>query len=77
MLLIPNAVALVQNAPHPKEAEELMAFLRRPEVVVRLVKAGALEGAQAEPAKGLQVKWDALLRDLDPATATLKEIFLR
>lgn len=77
MLLIPNAVALAEGAPHLKAAEQLMAFLQRPEVVDRLVKDGALEGAQAPPGTGLQVNWEALLKDLEPATATLKEIFLR
>ena len=77
MLLIPNAIAVPQGAPHPQAADQLMAFLARPEVVARLVKDGALEGAQAPPATGLQVNWDALLKDLDPATVTLKGIFLR
>jgi len=77
MLLIPNAIAITQAAPHPEAAEQLMTFLRQPAVVERLVRDGALEGAQAPPATGLQVNWDALLSDLDSATATLKDIFLR
>jgi len=76
-LLIPNAVGVAQGAPHPIDAERLMTFLQRPEVVERLVKDGALEGAQATPSIGLQVNWNALLKDLDASTTTLKEIFLR
>ena len=77
MLLIPNAVGVVQGAPHPIAAERLMTFLQRPEVLERLVRDGALEGAQASPSTGLGVNWDALLKDLDASTTTLKEIFLR
>ena len=77
MLLIPNAVAVTERSPHPQAAVDLMAFLQRREVVDRLVREGALEGATAPTDTGLQVDWEALLNDLEPATASLKQIFLR
>ena len=77
MLLIPNTVAVVRGAPHALEAEQMFQFLLRPEVARRLVQEAALEGAQSSQEPGLQVHWEALLRDLDAATATLREVFLR
>jgi iron(III) transport system substrate-binding protein len=76
-LLIPNTVALVRDSPHPTEGGQLFQFLQRPEVAARLVKEAALEGGKPEPQAGLQVNWEALLKDLDPAVAAMKEIFLR
>jgi hypothetical protein len=45
----------------------------------RLVEAGALEGASAQDVRSSTLKpdWDAVLRDLDSATAALQKIFLR
>jgi iron(III) transport system substrate-binding protein len=76
-LLIPNTVAIVRGAPHAAEAEQMFQFLQRPEVAERLVKEAALESAQADQSQGLQVDWKTLLADLDAATGTMKEIFLR
>jgi iron(III) transport system substrate-binding protein len=76
-LLIPNTVAVVRGAPHPAEAEQMFQFLQRPEVAERLVKEAALEGARASQREGLQVDWPALLADLDSATETMKQLFLR
>ena len=76
-LLIPNTVAVVQGAPHAAEAERLSQFLQRPELAERLVKEAALEGTQTGQPQGLQVDWEALLRDLDAGTATMRDIFLR
>ena len=76
-LLIPNTVAVVQGAPHAAEAEQLFQFLQRPEVAQQLVKAAALEGTQPGQQQGLQVDWKALLKDLEAATASLRNIFLR
>ena len=45
----------------------------------QLVAAQALEGISEKDISTttLQANWDALLRDLDPTTAQLNEIFLR
>jgi iron(III) transport system substrate-binding protein len=79
MLLIPNTVGVVQNAPHSQAAERLFEFLQQRAVVERLVSARALEGVSMSEVTSptLKVNWEALLRDLEPATAKLNEIFLR
>lgn len=79
MLLIPNTVGVVRNAPHPAPAERLFEFLQQRPVIERLVSAKALEGLSIPDATTppLKVNWEALLRDLEPATAKLNEIFLR
>ena len=76
-LLIPNTVAVVRNAPHPQEAERLFVFLQSEAVAKRLVEAHALEGVGSAPQAVLQVDWDALLKEIEPGTAVMKEIFLR
>jgi len=78
-LLIPNAVGIIRNAPHPGPAAKLFDFLRRPEIAERLIAAKALEGISiatvATPT--LKPDWNSLLRDLEPVTAKLNQIFLR
>jgi iron(III) transport system substrate-binding protein len=78
-LLIPNTVAVIRGAPDPKLGQRLFEYLQSPEVVEKLVRAKALEGASAAGVQTptLQVDWDALLRDLDRTTAALNQIFLR
>jgi iron(III) transport system substrate-binding protein len=76
-LLIPNTVAIVRDAPHPREAEQLVRFLQQPQIARRLVAARALEGAEANAQAGLNVDWAALLHDLDQASAALRSMFLR
>ena len=75
-LLIPNTIALVRGSRSPDTADELRAFLQRPETVERLIAAGALEGSHS-PRAGVTVDWAALLSDLDSATDTLRAIFVR
>ena len=77
--LIPNTVAVINRAPHPEDAQQLFLYLQSPEVPNRLVQVQALEGVDAVqvPARTLAIKWDDLLRDLEPATTILKHIFLR
>jgi iron(III) transport system substrate-binding protein len=75
-LFIPNTVALIRGSRSPEAADELGAFLQRPETIQRLIAAGALEGSQA-PRAGLMVDWGTLLSDLDSATDTLRAIFVR
>jgi iron(III) transport system substrate-binding protein len=78
-LLIPNTVAVIRNAPHPEPAEKLFDFLQRPEVAERLIAAKALEGFSAAKVSTPTLKpdWSFLLRDLEPVTAKLNQIFLR
>jgi iron(III) transport system substrate-binding protein len=78
-LLIPNTVAVVRGAPHPEAADELFAWLQRPEVAARLVAAGALEGVETAPAgaKTLTPDWSRLVSELEAVTDRLKTIFLR
>jgi iron(III) transport system substrate-binding protein len=76
-LLIPNTVGVVRDAPHPASAQKLFEYLQRREVIGQLIVAQALEGAKPGRNPHLQVDWDAVLRDLEPGTKELKEIFLR
>ena len=78
-LLIPNTVAVIRRAPHPEAAQKLFEFLQRREVAERLIAVHALEGFSASEvtAPTLKPDWDALLRELEPATETLRRVFLR
>ena len=84
MLLIPNTVAVIRNAPHTTAAQKLFEFLQRPDVTQQLVKAGALEGAALLPEVKLwnpvfdwSRDWEKILRDLDATTKQLNEVFLK
>jgi len=78
-LLIPNTVGIIRNAPHPEPAEKLFDFLQRPQLAERLIAAKALEGNSiaAVSTPTLKPDWNSLLRDLEPVTAKLNQIFLR
>lgn len=79
-LFLPNTVGVVRGAPHPAEAQRFFEYLQTREVSQRLVDAHALEGAVFDANQtntGMKVDWDALLRDLEPATAEMNGIFLR
>jgi iron(III) transport system substrate-binding protein len=78
-LLIPNTVAVVRGARHQRAAEKLYAYLRRSEVLEKLVAAHALEGVSPPngPNAMLKPDWDRLLADLEADTTELKQIFLR
>jgi iron(III) transport system substrate-binding protein len=78
-LLIPNTVAVTRSPQHTAEAQWLFNYLQSREVIDQLIAAKALEGASVgeAPVRGLKVDWLVLLRDLDPVTAKLNEIFLR
>lgn len=78
-LLIPNTIGITRNAPHPRAAQRLFDYLRRREVVERLIAAKALEGASTDEVSTptLRVSWNRLLRDLESVTSTLNGIFLR
>jgi len=78
-LLIPNTIAVLRGAPHPAQAQQLFDYLRRREVIQRLIAAHALEGFSVSEIKvpTLHPDWTALLRDLDGATSAMGKIFLR
>jgi iron(III) transport system substrate-binding protein len=78
-MVIPNTVALVAHRPHPSEARELFDFLQRPEIAKRLEEVHALESAaRADTVPDrLRVNYPDLLRDLDSATRSLEQIFLK
>jgi iron(III) transport system substrate-binding protein len=78
-LLIPNVVAITRGAPRGSQAAVLFAWLQRSANVRRLVALGALEGADPAEAgvAGLRPDWAALVADIEPGTALLREIFLR
>jgi iron(III) transport system substrate-binding protein len=79
MLLIPNTVAIIRNAPHPEPAEKLFDYLQRPAVAERLIAVKALEGLATARVSTptLKPEWNSLLRDLDAVTTKLNQIFLR
>ncbi len=78
-LAIFNTVAIVRDAPHSLQAQKLFVFLQSERVYEQLKAAGAVEKKFARVPEGelFESDWSTLLRDLDSATATLKEIFLR
>jgi iron(III) transport system substrate-binding protein len=78
-LLIPNTVAVVRHAPHPAASQRLFDYLQTHAVTDQLVQAGALEGARAADVRSATLKpdWEAVIRDLDSATAALQKVFLR
>ncbi len=72
-VLIPNSVALVRRAPHPGEAKRLVEFLASDAVSEKLISASALEGKVWKSS----LDWNSLLDELEPATETMRGIFLR
>ena len=77
-LLIPNTVAVIRNATHQGNAQQLFEYLQRGEVLKKLLQANALEyGTDGTDTTTLRPDWDALLRDLETTTKQLNEIFLR
>jgi iron(III) transport system substrate-binding protein len=78
-LLIPNTVAVVRACPHPEAAQKLFDHLQQRKVLETLIAASALEGIAPHQVstRTLRPDWDALVRDLEPSTSKLKEIFLR
>lgn len=79
LLLIPNTIGLVRDAPHAETAQKLSDYLQSREVVARLIAAHALEGYDAKlvATPTLRTDWTKLLADLDTGTLALKDIFLR
>lgn len=77
-IAIRNAVAIVANAPHPKNAIALHSYLTSPEVDGRLIDADAAEGAgRPTGIEGLHDEdWPKIQGDLEWVTDILKERFL-
>jgi len=78
-LLIPNTLGVIRASPHPEPAQRLFEYLQTPDVSARLIAAKALEGNSIGQTseRGLKVDWTLLLRDLEPVTEKLNQIFLR
>lgn len=76
-LVIPNTVALVRPAAPGSPARQFLEFVRSGEVVQGLVKAGALESADAPTGSWLQPDWGRVLRDLDAGIGELESRFRR
>ncbi len=74
-LLIPNTIALVRKTSRNPKAEQLFEYLQSESVHKALVNVSALEESSSQ--KGIEVDWSKLLEDIEPATATLKQVFLR
>lgn len=76
---IRNTVGLLAGAPHPVAAQMLWEHLQQSSVGQKLVAVHALEDEDARrlPRHTLQPDWEQLLRELEPATETLRSIFLR
>jgi iron(III) transport system substrate-binding protein len=77
-LLIPNTVAVVRDAPHAAAAQQLFDYLQRSEVLRRLIAGSSLEDdAILARTETLRPDWASLVKEVEPATTTLREIFLR
>lgn len=77
--VIPNTISIISGAPHHALAQQLVAYLSKPETLQRLVELGALEGIDpsAVPGKTLSIDWSSPLADLEEMNEVLKQIFLR
>lgn len=76
-LLISNSIGVIRGSPHPKEAQQLYEYLQRPVVLRKLVDATALVSPENAPEQLPAAGWNRLITELDVASTSLKEIFLR
>ncbi len=78
-LLIPNTVGLVRGGPNPVGGRQFIKWLTRSETSYRLAAINAIEGIDPNRVAEttLAPNWRVMLRDLEPATTELKQIFLR
>jgi iron(III) transport system substrate-binding protein len=76
-LRIPNTIAILQGAPHAASAARLFEYVSSAAVQKQLIAVSALEEASTPSSQGMTADWDSLARDLEPATETLRQIFLR
>jgi iron(III) transport system substrate-binding protein len=73
--IIRNTAAIVVNAPHRAAAEKLIDYLKSPDVIAELKKAGAIEPSDAP--KKSSVTWTELLATQSKDLDFLKGLFLR
>jgi len=87
-LVVPTTVAMINGAPHPDEAQKLVAYLARQDTQERLAKIGwsqlAMDysGVWREIASGREVRSMTVSladvqRCLEPVQKALREIFLQ
>jgi iron(III) transport system substrate-binding protein len=76
-VLIPNSIALVRGSSHGSNAQMLAKFICSERVVAKLMAASALEGSNPATLPHIAVDWNLLENDLEPATETMRQIFLR
>ena len=70
-----NTVGLIRNCPHPQHALKLLDYLRSDEVRRELIQSGALEDGSTSWGKPRELPWDAVLRDQERTTQSLRELF--
>ena len=88
-LIIPNTIALIQNAPNPDEAKQLIDYLLSPEVEEKLAQSRSLQiplnpNAKAPDAvpklsdvRTYDVDFEAAAKRLDESMRYMQEDFLQ
>jgi iron(III) transport system substrate-binding protein len=87
-LIIPGTVAIIANAPHPREGQVLLDFLLSKEVEEKLVVSGwsqiplrptgiASECGLSSGIKGMEINLSAIVQQLEAARKELTEIYIR
>jgi iron(III) transport system substrate-binding protein len=87
-LIILGTVAMIANAPHPREGQVLLDFLLSKEVEDKLIVSGwsqiplrpaniASECGLSSGIKGMEINLSAILQQLEAARKELTEIFIR
>ena len=86
IVLIPNTVVLIRNAPHPQAARQLIDYLLSPEVEAQLAQSrsaqipvrdgiaspGGLKSLEGRHIRGID--WEAVADALEPSQAALAEL---
>lgn len=87
-LIIPNTVAMIKGAPHPKEAKKMVDYLLSPEVERELVKAGFIqvpcrplgidiEGIPEKDIHPMKVNFEEIYRQFAKSRRDMEAIFVR
>ncbi|MCB2155100.1 extracellular solute-binding protein [bacterium] len=86
IILIPNTVVLIKNAPHPEAARALIDYLLSPEVEAKLAQSRSAQIPVRDgiaPPEGLKslegrhirdIDWEAVADALEPSQAALAEM---
>lgn len=86
-LFIPNSLALIKDAPHPQEAQQLLEYLLRPAVEAELAQAASAQfplhkqvsapsrAAPPQPLRDMQVDFAAAAEQWEPAAKFLRDLF--